>query len=117
VAHFLRSDPGAKLRRGDAIGSIDGRSGTRSGSDAFCIWKVSEAPMASTKRNGRSLRRKPMRPRRKTMSLRREAEDIGHWVEKQAGTVGEAVKRRPSLMFGAMSAAAAGLLGWYLGRH
>ena len=78
--------------------------------------------MSMTRGNGRSaLRKKAARLQRKTLSLRREAErtaeDIGHWVEHQAESVGEAVKRRPTLMVGAMSAAAAGLLGWYLGRH
>ena len=71
--------------------------------------------------NGRNLRRKAARLQRKTTSLRRDAEraaeDIGHWVEQQADSVGEVVKRRPTLMVGAMSAAAAGLLGWYLGRQ
>jgi len=57
---------------------------------------------------------------RRAATLRKDAKravkGVGNWVEEQAEAVGKTVNQ-PSIMIGAMSAAAAGLLGWYLGRH
>lgn len=71
--------------------------------------------------SGRKLRKRANQLERRTMALRRDAERTAHklgaWVEHQAENASEAVRKRPTLMIGAMSVAAAGLLGWYLGRN
>lgn len=73
--------------------------------------------MHRARKNGRSALKRSGTTRRSSLlrDAERTAGDIGHWVETRAGTVNTTM-RKP-VMLGALSVAAAGLLGWYLARR